>query len=245
MLKVTKSKFTTLALAVLMSAGLAGSAAAATIGVAVTGNNSDTAVTAGPTPSAAETAALLGVATGIGAVAADIIGYYIPLGDTDCTFGTGTCGTIADTGNGGANMTMWIKYKGVAAGNSFLNLFFEDLDLVGANDPTGFLEQVAVYNTSESLVATIDDITDPGTSGTASTQQIASVALGNLAAGDYWAKLIFSASFTSYGTNTPEFLIAAIDSQSAIPPVPLPAAGWMLLAALGGLGAASRRRKAA
>lgn len=244
MLKVTKSKFSALALAALMSAGLAGSAAAATIGVAVIANNSDTTVAGQPSPNLAETAALLGAAAGIGAVATDIIGYYIPLDGSDCTFGTAGCGTTADTGTGGALMTMWIKYKAVAAGNSFLNLFFEDLDLDGANDPAGFLEQVAVYNTSESLVATFTDITDPDTSGTASTQQIASVALGNLAAGDYWAKLVFSASSPG-GTNTPEFLIAAIDSQSAIPPVPLPAAGWMLLAALGGLGAASRRRKAA
>ena len=245
MLRIRKPKLATLALASLMSAGLAGLAAAATIGFAVDANNSDMLVTGQPSPNPAETAALLGVAAGTGATASDIIGYFIPLGNSDCTFGNSGCGLNPDTGNGGANMTMWIKYKAVAAGNSFLNLFFEDLDLAGANDPTGFLEQIAVYNTSETLVTTIDDITDPGTSGTASTQQIASVALGNLLAGDYWAKLVFSASYTSYGRNTPEFLIASIDSTSSVPVVPLPAAGWMLLAALGGLGVASRRRKAA
>lgn len=225
----------------------ASAAQAATIGSAVIGNGSTTEVTGQPTP--ANQADIDGInaivsLAGNGATTDDVIGYYIPLGDSgNCTFGD--CGLSADTGAGGQTMDMWLRFASVDGGFSVLSLFFEDLDLAGVNDPTGFFEEVEVFDTSGTLIAGFDDVTDPGAAGTAGEQQILNMDLGFLTANtDYWTRLQFSASFTQHATNTPEFLLAVVDADPDVQPpeVPLPAAGWLLLSAMGA-GIAFGRRK--
>ena len=82
-------------------------------------------------------------ALGNGAVA-----YFIPLGDA-----SGTCrvtdggdyGTTSDTGNSGGLMSMYLRFDELAAAvDAELNIFFEDLDLAGVNDPTGLFETIDV-----------------------------------------------------------------------------------------------------
>ncbi len=167
------------------------------------------------------------------------IEYYIPLGTGDGTYGVGGFGTTSDTGAGGGILTMILAFTPVSlTGSSQLNILFEDLDLIGANDPWYFLESMQLFNADGS------DLTDPITSissslvtGDHDTQQLLSLSLGVLDADPLFLSINFQSSSQYYGRNTPEYLIASIS------PVPLPAAAWMFLTALGSLGIASRRRK--
>ena len=220
-----------------------GTAGAVTIGNAVTSTGDDVveAETIGGA-AAAERTTLVDLA-GIGAAASDVIGYFIPLTGGACVFGE-DCGTEADTGTGGGPMSLFLEFVNVTGGDSTLSLWFEDLDLMGANDPTGFFESVSIFDNSSNVLASFNSIGDAGISGSAGAQQTAALDLGTLVAGsDYTVRLDFSSSFTSVGTNTPEFLLAAIEGTPASP-VPLPAGGLLLIAGLGGL-AAMRRWKAA
>lgn len=244
------------------AAGSAVAAHAATFGVAVTGDGSHTAVGGQPAPTAAEAAALQGIVPGD--VTGNIVGYYIPLDGpalgSSCTFGD--CGLSADKGTGHVDMTMWLKFGNVDGGNSTLNFYFEDLDLIGGNDPYGFFESVSIFGTVIDSLA--GDYSGAGitVSGDASTQKVLTVDAGNLAIGsDYWVGITFKADVTnpSYKCrayiaypdnyaykraycpqNTPEFLVATLEGDGNV--IPLPAAGWLMLAGLGGLAALRRRR---
>ncbi len=93
------------------------------------------------------------------------IGFYIPLsGGHAGTYGVGGVGLTGGgfDGQGGAgSMDMYLKFS-PTAGGTVLQLLFEDLDLIGVNDPTGFLENVAVYNFDMSTqLAFVDNVNDP------------------------------------------------------------------------------------
>ena len=229
---------------------IATGAQAATIGSAVVGNGSTVEVTGQPGPANQSDIdginATVALAAGTGATSSDVIGYYIPLADSgSCTFGV-DCGLAADTGSGGQTMDMWLHFASVDGGFSVLNLFFEDLDLMSANDPAGFFEAVDVFDTAGTLIAGFSNINDIGASGSASEQQILNMDLGFLTANtDYWTRLTFSASYTGIGQNTPEFLLAVVDADPDVQPpeVPLPAAGWLLLTAIGAGAAVGRKKR--
>lgn len=209
----------------------ANSLQAATVGHAVTAIGSDTS--AGST-----------VAVSPGGLS-DAIEYYIPLtsGGT-CTYGV-TCGTSVDSGYGGTDMSMFIKFSGLATDStSELTVNFDDLDLIGVNDPSGFVEDFQIFDSSGSaLTSLISSIAHPNATGNSTTQQV-TLDLGDVS-GDLWLEFVFSANETQVWQNTAEYLTATIDQTPIpVPEVPLPAAFPLFLTALGGLGLVRHRRRA-
>jgi len=199
------------------------SASAATVGVAVDGIGSD--ITVGNTSN------VLGEGT---------IDFFIPLSGANCTYGVSGCGTSADSGSGGPTMSMFLKFDPVQTSiASVLTVDFEDLDLNGINDPGGFLETLRVFDSGGSALT--DLITDIGGIVTGDNdQQQLSLNLGVLGSSPLWLQMTFSASLLDgTGRNTVEHL------RASVAPVPLPAAGVLMLLGLGGLAAVGRRRRKA
>jgi hypothetical protein len=201
--------------------------------------------------------------TGPGGIGPDAIKYFIPLENTgiygaasgSCGTGFGTC---SDFGNGGGRLTMYLRFEPVSTSTpSTLQIIFEDLDLIDANDPAGFLEKLRVLKADgvtgiTPWITDIDQILLNGDiEGDANSQQLLSVQLGTLTALDdpLFLVLQFKSTSTFYGQNTPEYLIATVTSPDPAPPqVPLPA-GFVLmgtvLAGTAGLARWRRRRAAA
>lgn len=167
------------------------------------------------------------------------IEYYIPLGEDDGTYGVGGFGTSSDTGRGGGTLAMWLRFAPVTAGKGAkLNILFEDLDLMGANDPTGFFETVDVFDKNGvSLTDKITHISNPLVAGNAATQQLLQVLLPALVDNPLYVRLDFTANYTGWGRNTPEYLTAQVTQT------PLPAAVWLFGSALLGFIGLSRRKK--
>lgn len=206
---------------------LAPSVEAATVGraVAAIGDDPDVA-TVGST----EVRAALG--------ATPAIKYFIPLGDASGTYGVGGFGTSSDTGDGGGVLTMILAFSPVdITKGGLLTILFEDLDLIGASDPAGFFESIEILDASSvSLTGVITNIGGL-IAGDSNTQQLLSLSLATLMVDSFYLQLKFSASFTSFGHNTPEYLIAEISA------VPLPAALPLFGTGLGILGFAGWRRR--
>lgn len=211
--------------AFMLTAAIAVPSHAATVGVAVDSIGSSTTV------GSTEYRPLLGETA---------IEYYIPLtsGGT-CTYGAG-CGEASDAGKGGTEMSMILRFDGVDTTNaSTLNIAFEDLDLMGVNDPWWFRETLTV-SYDGGTTGLIDDISTPFVTGDFDTQQALSYDLGTIASSVFFVELKFTAHSNFYARNTPEYLVAEITSE--ISAVPLPASGLLILGGLAGLGFVGRRR---
>ena len=227
--------------AVLLRPGLA---SAVTLGVPVTGINSDATVGI--------------VADGTGIDPNGTISYYIPLSEENSgVYGVDGVGTSSDSCGGwwhpnctGGALTMYLKFSPVSTGSHIVNFLFDDLDLdienENINDPAGFVETVEFFDSDGGAAIAYDVIS--ADQDTQSLQILVSVAAPNDDNG-FWAKLVFS-SILSYELtkhhkklrNTEEKLLATIT------PVPLPAALPLfgtVIAVMGFVGWRKKRRAAA
>lgn len=186
----------------------------------------------------------------------DAIKYFIPLGTGDGTYGVDDFGTSHDHGFGGGKLSMILAFKPInPTKNGVLSILFEDLDLIGANDPVNFLESIEIFDQTGASVTGgfITDIAANIITGDADTTQLLSLPLGSLGAGavgsnlsTYYVQLDFIASLTGHhqGKNTPEYLIATIDEvQGTISVVPLPASLPLFGTGLAVIGFIGWRRK--
>lgn len=179
------------------------------------------------------------------------IEYYIPISSgASGTFGDGNVGgdggvgQVSDVGTADGTLSMFLEFAALDVGTSYeLQIAFEDLDLIGANDPSFFFEAVEIFGQSNdgtlvSLTGLLDNIDSPLVSGDASTIQTVSFNLGPVSLDTYYLQLDFSSrsSRDGYFRNTPEYLVAQLTA------VPLPAAAWMLLLGISALGLSRARR---
>ena len=166
------------------------------------------------------------------------IEYYIPLSGSNGTYGVSNYGLNPDFGNGGPTEKMFLYFSPVS-GNSVLTIKFQDLDLVGANDPSGFFESLQIFgqggNPLTPVITSLGSFLNGNVSGDHSAQLL-TLALG-VVSGPLYLELDFHAHSDSNGTNTAEYLLATVS------PVPLPGALVLFGSGLVGLGFVARRRK--
>ncbi|MEM7056425.1 MAG: VPLPA-CTERM sorting domain-containing protein [Pseudomonadota bacterium] len=184
----------------------------------------------------------------------DAIEYFIPLSGSSCTYGVNGCGLSSDIGKGGPKLSMFLEFSPVDLVNpSTLDIWFEDLDLKRANDPSKFFERFRLLDASgDSLLSgqgvsgsgwvdNINDMIVNGDLGGGFDIQYLTLDLGVLQQSPFYLELEFKSKFTGgYKVkNTPEYLTAKVTSVSA---VPLPAGFILLLTGIGGFGLVARRR---
>ena len=189
-----------------------------------------------------------------------LIKYFIPLNETDsgvygvvdagkCANGAGTC-SDSGTGYGYANamaltMNLYFDLSGLTnKDNAVLDIFFEDLDLVGINDPDWFFESVSVTGITGGVTTNIAGPYTQASSIPSATQDPFTWSLSLSSLGpledNVWIQLGFGSQTDHYGnpvnaTNTPEYLKATVSA------VPVPAAVWLFGTALIGFVGMSRR----
>jgi hypothetical protein len=176
------------------------------------------------------------------ALGGDAIKYFITLENSSGTYGMGaTCGglgkgTCHDEGDGGGILTMHLRFAFAQAlddGDKHLKIRFEDLDLFPAHDPWYHFEEVQVAGETGWLSHLFNPLLswDDGVI-------TLSLLLDSLPGGkEFFVSLNFYANPLFSGRNTAEYLIAELTGTAA---VPLPAAVWLFISALAGLGGLSR-----
>ncbi|MEN3951668.1 hypothetical protein [Iodidimonas sp. SYSU 1G8] len=175
------------------------------------------------------------------------IGMYIPLtGGYNGVYGVNGVGMSASTGQAptSGSMNMFLKFTGVSVGPNILSLAFNDLDIVGANDPNNFFESVQIFTQDGTSLALIDNVNDPWViSAPYEGWQTFEVPLTVASTNTLYVKLGLRADLTQLTgmwENTQEFMKASIAGVAT--PVSEPVTFGFL--GLGMLGLAAIRRRA-
>ncbi len=173
------------------------------------------------------------------------IGFFIPFsGGYRGVYGVSGVGTSAYSGQApsSGSMDMFLKFAPTTLGANTLRLTFDDLDMIGANDPAGFLESVEIFMQDGTSLALFDQATDPWVVSAPSTGiQVMQVPF-TVAQNPLYIKLGFKANtnaLTGWWENTKEFMTASITPVAASVPEPM----TLGLTALGLLGLVSVRRR--
>lgn len=174
------------------------------------------------------------------------IDFYIPINGNE-TYGVSGGGLSPDTCSGfgcGGSLTMFLRFAPVTPGPNILTLLFEDLDLKGVNDPSGFLESLQIFSSNLVSLAFFDEFNDTFVVGAETTSNGQKIQMPvTVGSSPFLLKLKLKAIFPDGRQprliNTPESLIAYLA------PVPLPGALWLFAAGLAGIGFLSRRQQAA
>jgi hypothetical protein len=186
--------------------------------------------------------------------------FYIPLSSSNSgVYGVtpvsgGAAGTFADIGSGTSNaLTMYLMFSPVSlpVQTATLTFLFTDLDLMYVNDPAGFFETVQFFSqTGTQLTPLITANGQSGTSpipftvsGNANTQTIFFSNVTSILQNPFFVKLTFGSSYYTTGLNTPEDLIATLNTTQAPTPTAVPEPATLLQLASGMLGTGLRARR--
>jgi PEP-CTERM motif len=176
------------------------------------------------------------------------IGFFIPLSSSKSGVygvtnvgGGRTAGTTADVGDGTENaLTMYLKFAPVImpVATASLTFTFTDLDLKGWNDPSRFLETVQFFSDEGSPLTPI--IRAAGQSGSgplifyvtgnSTSQTIFFPDVTSILESPFYIRLNFTSAWNQDGTNTPEFLIATLNTT---PLTRVPEPGTLILLIFG------------
>ncbi len=177
------------------------------------------------------------------------IGYFIPFsGGYRGVYGVSGVGMSADSAQApsSGSMNMFLKFAPTTVGPNMLQLTFTDLDIMGANDPTGFFESVEIFLQDGTSLALIDEKTDPWVvTAPYEGLQVMQVPF-TVAQNPLYIKLGFKANtnaLTGWWENTKEFMTATITPVASVA-VPEPMALGLLAIGLLVLAALRRRRGA-
>ena len=178
------------------------------------------------------------------------IGFFIPFaGGYNGVYGVNGVGMSATTAQApsSGSMNMYLKFAPTTLGANMLKLTLDDLDIIGANDPAGFLESVEIFLQDGTSLALIDQATDPWVVSAPSTGlQVMQVPF-TVTQNPLYIRLGFKANtnaLTGWWENTKEFMTATITPVAG---AAVPERATLMLSMFGLLALmfVSRRRKQA
>jgi PEP-CTERM motif-containing protein len=186
----------------------------------------------------------VGSSAAVGTAAPDgTISFFIPLTSAASgTYGVSGKGTSSDSCTTpnclGGSLEMFLRFAPVQVGANVLTLDFSDLDLIGANDPTYFLESILISPNGSGPGVLIDDRTDPGVLSANTGSQVLVLPMA-VASNPFYVQLHFTSKFLT-GTPSGTYTNTVETVKATIRPVPEPLTlvtlglGLLVIGILGG-----------